>query len=407
MPSALIRRRTTGRTIAFAVWLVLGVPQVVWMTQAEYDDFAVTGQGRGEPVGKPDPTAVFVMAAGGVAELDTPNGHPALGDVWEEVDPDVGSYLVVALGSTPDYEYTFEQAVPPSGGRSRVAGIRVTSRGHRLVLFPAADYVGQDPATISLTPARRVALAGKVDITAGLLTVDAAYPRETKTDTSRTIPNSRSVTFDAAASANTGGTAASSLTFAHTVANQANRYISGGGASREGQDVSSITYAADALTVQLNSAAVARGVYADRVAPATGSNNAVFTWDAATSLVAGVWSAYGVDQTTPRSATGTNNGSNLTPTITIASAVGELVLSVLSSERAYTEDVTWTSDWTLLNTDANPRSGAGGHIAGAASVTRTGSLAGAGTPAWRMLAASIKEVATGVPHRLLLLGVGI
>src|SRR5512143_12398 len=99
-----LRRQHPTETVAFTVW---GLPSetlhVAHVSQADYD---AANRAATDPPGRPDPAARFLFGAGGIAALDTPDGWPAVGDCWEDVDADTGeSTLSVALSPEPDWRY--------------------------------------------------------------------------------------------------------------------------------------------------------------------------------------------------------------------------------------------------------------------------------------------------------------
>lgn len=374
-----LRQVATSGTVAFAVWLIGRTPVVVRLTQAEYDAFAVTRQGVGDAPGRPDPAARFLMAAGGIAALDTADGWPETGDCWEETDARGQTVLVVARSSAPEFAYTFLAADDPGTGTvSRARGVRVQSDGHRQVV---ASY-----------DVRRL---GDVE-----RALPAATPRTVATDLDAEVPNHRSVTFDAASH---GTAIATSLTVSHTVANQANRYLAGLSSQRLGQSLTGVTYNGDALTSRANAGGGAgdftRAQLYDMVAPDVGTANIVFSYSGNTAAVGGAISAYGVDQTNPRTDTDAAHANDDTPTITLTSAAGELVITNVSwskgasneSAGANTVDATWTEAWNDVTATggAGQRGGAAAYIAGAASVTRTDAIEAGGSPDWAMVGVSL------------------
>jgi hypothetical protein len=365
---AVTLRQLTGGTVAIAVWqLSDGTVRTVKLTQAEYDEFALTRKGVGDAPGRPTSDAVFIMAGGGIPAIDTVDGWPSVEDAWEVVEPGEGKRLVVATGTGVDFRYEQVIAAPPINSRSKTTGLRIRSAGNRQVV-----------RTYNLNRLDRVTLT--------------ETPILTREELSGEIDNHRSVTFDATSSATIQS--ATSVTFAHTVAAQSNVYLACGGSNRAGSVPTSVTYNGTSLTKRGEIISRAAVTYWDLVAPDTGaSHTVVYTAnEAGGGGVAGVWSAYGVNQTTPRSDLQTASGNSGSPAVTVSSATGELVLSIVGFDAnggAITVDATFTQDWSLEPTSGNDRGGAGAHKAGAASVTRTDSLSGTDLR-WAALGVAVK-----------------
>lgn len=375
----LRRMQPNAPRLAFIVWRMPDQSfRLVRLAQAVYDAWAIGQKGVGDPPGKPAPQARFLCGQGGIPALDTPSGWPDVGDCWEADDGEGNTMLVVATGADPAWNFVDAVASDPGRGKtSRRQGRRCAMRTRVVV----RDYD-----------------LGALD----RLTVPVALP--TLDDPiDDVIDNHRSVTFDAAASSSVNG--GTSITYAHTVANQTDRYIGVGLANNNvATTVSSITYAGVALTLRLTSATFggARVVYLyDLVAPTTGTNNVVITMSGLAQIVGGSWSAYGVDQTTPRSNTVNTTGTSAAPSGTLTSATDEVAVTVVgwrcNTGVTDTPDATWTSDWDV-ELSATAVGGAGSHITGAASVTRTDTLSGSND--WGIVGASLKAVAGGTVGRL-------
>lgn len=210
----------------------------------------------------------------------------------------------------------------------------------------------------------------------------------------RTIPNHHSVAFDAKASSRADGV--TSLTFAHTLTTNANRYA-GVFTYGNGDPFTTMTYAGAALTKNATAVANVAGFALMElwyiIAPATGANNVIVTQTSSGQMAASSISADGVDQTTPHSNTATpTTGNSSTSAITVTSAVGELgiVASAIGSfgTANQTMDATWTTD-TDLDTGAGFFLGLGAsHKAGAASLTASNGIDT--TVQWACVAASLK-----------------
>lgn len=382
-----LRNLVKGSMVAFRGWMLPdGSLLTTKISQQEYIDFSIKNGGKGNAPGQPDPNAVFLMSGAGIQALDTQDGWPSAGDCWEETDDNGITRLVIATGADLDWNYNRAIASDPGKGLTSLCAILTAEvSGHRYIL-DTYDLKSLDQ--IVVPQLEQVAQA----------VVDTA-----------TILNHKSVTFDASASASTGTTAASSLTYAHPVASQPNTYIGIFSTLRSGQTFTSATYNGTTATTQINFVTsppngTVRNIYSDQANPSTGTHNVVVTFSAATSGIAGSMSAYGVNQSTPLSHTQTNADSSSVPAspanITITSAVGELVLAntaweIGTSGVTVTFDPAVTPDWNLPNTDANPRGSAGCHIAGASSITISNPVNYPSTHmAWCMVAVSLKAAAT-------------
>ena len=139
------------------------------------------------------------------------------------------------------------------------------------------------------------------------------------------------ITQDAVSSAST--TAAASLTFAHTVSSGSDRLLLVEVViNKSGTTVSSVTYGGAALT-KVGSAvnAMMDTELWYLTAPTAGTANVVVTASGGNpGITAGATSFLGVDQTTPLGTAVTANGKKNppSPSVTVASAAGELVISV-------------------------------------------------------------------------------
>lgn len=402
--ASLILRQLTAGTVAFTTWrLSDGSLHESRISQAAYDDFAINRKGVGDAPGRPDPGAVFLLAAGGVPALNTATGWPSLGDCWVVDDGKGGQALVVCAGDGNDWAYRRGIAsVPDVSRRSRLLGIACEVRGNRFSI-PAGGYSVDRQGRVSIT----APLPSGVTVASRELTVDSSVVASRVTIVDEDVPNHRSVTFDAA----TSGVAdpASSITISHTVANQTDRYLAGLTVTRSGQSVSSVTFNGTNLTqrIDIDSTVGTRSHFWDLVAPTVTTANAVFTFSASTSAVGGVISAYGVDQTTPRNDTDTDVSAPIS--LSLASATDGLCISITGYEAGTTPtlDSDWTSLWNTLNAGSgNDRGSAGGYITGAATITRDDTFTGTPSVAAIGVALSASAPAAVYGPALALLGVG-
>lgn len=384
------KRVLTGQQVAYTVWRLLDGSIVFQkVKQAEYDDFVLVRKAVGDAPGRPDPDAVFLTGGGGILAVDTADGWPSVGDVWEQPNGDTGKPdLVIATGDEYYWHYSHGIASDPGlTGQSTFVEFKAQSDGHR-ARFEAGEFAVDAQGVYT-------AQSSDVSLVDDALTI-LIQPNTSTTTSSKTIPNHKSVTFDATDTGGSSGT--TTLTIAHTVAVQSNLHLSVwvGFQNGGGQTLSGVTYNAASMGAAQVTKDPALGrrveLYA-MAAPATGTNNIVITASGNGDLTGGGWSAYGADQSTLYSNTNSANATDTTPTLTITSAVGELVVTgTLDRTTNITPDATWTTDWNA--TGAAIRY-AGCHIAGAASVTRTDSVA---SSQWILVGGSIKAAAAGVTY---------
>ena len=153
--------------------------------------------------------------------------------------------------------------------------------------------------------------------------------------------------------------------------------------------VSSVTYAGAALTFVngVTENGVSRGEIWRRVAPATGANNVVVTFDVTTVLGSAQQGFKGVDQATPVSNSAINSGTSGTPTVTVTSAVGEWTMSQGQADSVFTGP-----NQTQLCNSGDFTNTASEEAAGAASVVHSWTNTSA---EWVMVAVSLKAAAGG------------
>ncbi len=222
-----------------------------------------------------------------------------------------------------------------------------------------------------------------------------------------TLTSSASITQDSVSSAQT--TAASTLTFAHTVGSGSNGLLLVEVTlNKGGTTVSSVTYNGTSLTY-LNSASQAM-MDAEiwyLKAPASGTYNVVVTTSGnADSLAAGATSYFNVNQTTPLGTAATANGKTNPPTasVTVSSASGDVVVAVAAVHQGttYTAGSNQTELW-----NQNYGSGSGGQSMlgvsdsepGASSVTASWSVAiGGGGGEWAEVGVSINPAAVSTTY---------
>lgn len=178
-------RSVTGRRVAFSVWLLPGGEVRLQRETPE----AHAAQAWTEP----QPGAVWCLSWS-TYELNTADGLPHPGDVWEQHDtadglPASGSKarVVVCTGDGFDFNFHHEESI---AGTRLYAGFRFQSRGHLLgsiedgKSLTRADFLSWRQEDLTL----RVRVRG-VEITDGVLTVDDV--RITKPTVQRTFRGDR------------------------------------------------------------------------------------------------------------------------------------------------------------------------------------------------------------------------
>jgi hypothetical protein len=179
------------------------------------------------------------------------------------------------------------------------------------------------------------------------------------------------VAFDAASSSSSAG-AQTSLTFAHTTTGT-DRALGVGVSINTPDDPTSVTYNGVGMTKEATQD-LADGDNSslwELEAPAEGANNVVITTPNSQLIVAGAVSVTGADQTDCISNSNVANGTSASPSVTVTSAVGELVMANIMSFGgvSWTIGADETERWDIQNAGAGTCSGWGGTQAGAASVT--------------------------------------
>ena len=207
------------------------------------------------------------------------------------------------------------------------------------------------------------------------------------------------VAFDATTSGTTA--AAATLTIAHTVASQANRYLCVAFATSADSTITSVTFNGVALTQRMTvttpGAASRSGWYYDLVAPDVGTFNLVITPGASVAIAGGVASFYGVDQSNPRIATDTASGTSTNPAITITGGTTDDMAVMATVWRFFggstlTPDASWSTLWNLTGDD-NSRDNAASYDTGGASVSYSGALSLSND--WVTMAAMLRAAGVG------------
>ncbi|MBN1567004.1 MAG: DUF2341 domain-containing protein [Acidobacteria bacterium] len=197
------------------------------------------------------------------------------------------------------------------------------------------------------------------------------------------------VTVDAVSSRNTGANTSLTLpisgdTWTHTVSG-ANTILIVGVAinqSNASESVSSVTFNGDALT-RVGAAVRNNDVQTElwyQLAPDAGTYSIVVTLDSAARFVGGAISLNGVDQNTPLGTYAGTSGNSSSPSITVTSEEGGLVVDAMgygTSNYTATAGAGQTQQWTQVTTNGTASNNARGYSsteAGAASVTMSWTL---------------------------------
>src|SRR5213083_3560675 len=129
--------------------------------------------------------------------------------------------------------------------------------------------------------------------------------------------------------------AASSLTWSHTVGSSLNRILMVGVSNNNTtRTVSGVTYGGTALTrvgFQNAPGTQNRIELWSLIAPSPGTANVVVTFSGSVDSVGGAIVFSGVDQATPLGTFASANGSNASPSVTVSSASGQVVIDTLAT----------------------------------------------------------------------------
>ncbi len=223
------------------------------------------------------------------------------------------------------------------------------------------------------------------------------------------------VAVDNATSGNGGNTNVTTLSFSHTVNAGSNRLLLVGVHTRNGSaTVSSVTWgtgSACTSTCTPNSCRCALTQVASEPAgtanltqiwrlvnPPAATANVNITVNISTRLVGGAVSFFGVDQTTPLGTPAVATGTNGTPSVTVASNTGQLVVDAVTANGNTTLTV-GSGQTQQYNTGTGTSSsnvlGAGSTEPGASSTTMSWTL-GSARP-WSIVAVPLRPAATPTP----------
>lgn len=225
------------------------------------------------------------------------------------------------------------------------------------------------------------------------------------------------VAFDAVSNANNENNVSTTMSWTHTpVGTPSSVGVSAQIYNDTANSITSITYGGSSLTKMPGSTSGSQGGFSshteiwgsDGLTLATGAQTIVITFAAVGSYCqAGAITVTGSNTTTCFSAAAVNdNASSTTPSVTIASATGELVMdqTANSAGQVPTAGGSQTSRYTY--NPAGLFAGGGSTQPGAASVTMSWTIA---ANSWTISAASFKAAGGGGgarPRTLVMLGVG-
>jgi hypothetical protein len=201
---------------------------------------------------------------------------------------------------------------------------------------------------------------------------------------------SATITHDDSSS---GTGTAGAVTVPHTVASGDDRILIVGSSNVENSSaIPGATYGGVSMTVLVSHRFdPRRATLFYLLNPATGTADVVVTPFGTPDIVVGVSSYTGVDLDNPFGATTTANGTDDAPTLAQVSATNELVVDVLAVNANVTAAVGASQDERWNAIEGTGMRGAGSSEAGAASVTMSWSLSGAGD--WALVSTSLKPVA--------------
>ncbi len=211
------------------------------------------------------------------------------------------------------------------------------------------------------------------------------------------------------ATASCAGSGVSSLTCAHTVSG-ANRLLVVWVSYFDSADApTGATYNGVAMTA-IPSSTAANGNYKIAgfylIAPATGTNNIIVSFSGSMmDMGAGAVSFTDAHQTTPLGTAVTATGTSTTPSVTVSSAAGEIVVDGLAIVHGGTLTVggSQTQRWNAVASGGYIKY-AGSTQGGAASTTNT--WTNSTSQVWAQGAVPVKPVAVSASSRFTLTGIG-
>lgn len=183
----------------------------------------------------------------------------------------------------------------------------------------------------------------------------------------------------------------------------ANGFLSVGAGWRDGPDFTSCAYngvSATAFGAKVVGGTQGAGRVYGLKNPASGSNTLALGNSTGTNLTAAfLASSYsGVDQTTPYDGYTTATGASLSPSVTVASAVGDVPVCFFGGFFSSPTGISASSGYTQRGGGVNTTSvGGGGDGTGAASVTMTAAVAAASGFGWSAHGWNLNAAGGGPP----------
>ena len=184
-------------------------------------------------------------------------------------------------------------------------------------------------------------------------------------------------------SAATSSAGATTLAWSHTIGSGSNRILIVGISTGHDTSVSSVTY--DGLALQLIGSQGNPGNHThvemwDLVAPPVGTASIVVTLGSSQTISAGAVDFFGVDQSTPLGTFVSADATTATPSITVSSAPGNVVINTVAVQPYQTLTAPGSGQTQLWNystgTSSNNCVGGGSTAPGAASVTMSWTASG-------------------------------
>lgn len=352
MDVILTERSLTGAKVSFSVYA--------------FPDGSVVVSKHGVPV----PGAEWLYSAD-IPALDTSDGFASVGDWWVRPKPEGGGdEIVVCLSEIPDFAYYRLIADEPSGGFSNARKTEWVQDSSLLRLSATPSILnGLRRGTISRSNPAAVISNGRV-------TTDAARVAVRRTVKDVVVRNHKSVSFDAQSGAtNSYGT---TLSWNHTAGSGSDACAVIHGGARQA-DVSSITYGGNSTTHIGGDQGQDQHLESYRyLAPGSGSSSVLITASTDALITGCCQTFFGVDQTTPVSASSfTNVWSGSSINDSVSSASGEMVSGAsywakngvsLTPDSSWANNTEYGQDWSAM---------LAGYEDGTTTVSRTDTSSGA------------------------------
>lgn len=211
-----------------------------------------------------------------------------------------------------------------------------------------------------------------------------------------------------------GGTYSAGVTsknWSHTISASANRGILADYSLFNGdiESATGATVGGVAMTNEKDSVTQDRtGIFSSSgFDPGSGAKTVQINFSGTVDVSAGSTSFIGADQTDLCDNAATTSGSSTTPSVTVTSAVGNIVLDILGGDRNRdaTKDASQSAQWNTFAAGVGGQGGASTTKDGAASVTMNWTLSASAN--WSMCAISVRAAAGGASQQqLTMTGVG-